>query len=160
MICTRLWFLSLALLVAGCGSEEDGPELAPVNGVVKYQGQPLKGATVTFAPKDTAAGGRFVAIGSTNENGQYELKIGARTGAKDGAHFVAISAPNPDSPIVQDPRQARMPQTPEVMREASLIPLPYSDMVKSGLSAEVKLGETNVFDFNLTEDGTGGVVTP
>ncbi len=159
MSCTRVMLLSpgLLLLVAGCGS--DALKLTPVNGVVKYEGDLLKGATVTFVPKVEAAGYR-IATGSTNEQGEYELMAGARRGAAGGAHYIFISAPNPESPLVQDPRISRMPQTPEAMQGASLIPLSYANAQRSGLSAEVLLGETNVFNFELTEDGTGGVVIP
>ena len=153
---TRLLVPGLMLLAAGCGSDK-GPELAPVHGVVTYEGKPLGGATVTFVPKVVAAG-QEIATAMSNANGEYELMAGERKGAAGGSHYVYITAPNPESPLVKDPRIIkRAPPTAEAIREASLIPVSYANALNSGLSAQVLLGETNVVNFNLTADGKGGL---
>ena len=147
--------LFLILLFAGCEPLATGPEIAPVTGVVTYDDVPLYGATVTFIPK-TEAVGYTPASGKTNDKGEYRLMVGNLDGAPVGASRVAISAPNPESPLVNDPRELRKPQTKEALRGASLIPLKYADVGTSGLSAAVSQGKENVCNFKLTSDGTEG----
>lgn len=60
-------FLAAALAAAGCGS---GSGMVPVRGVVKLDGQPLAGVSVTFVAQDP--GGRD-AYGSTDPKGEFSL---------------------------------------------------------------------------------------
>ena len=146
--------LGLVLLVAGCKSKNSGPELVPVQGVVKYKGELLRGATVTFV-SGSAPTGFQTASGVTNDAGEFQLKCNDRSGATLGTHQVIISAPNPESPIHKDPRLRRKQLSPKELKEAYLIPVFYGDASKSGLSADVVKGNPNSFTFNLTEDGKG-----
>src|SRR5262245_46077525 len=85
--------LSLYLLVCllpGCGRTQ----FAPVSGVVRLNGQPLVGASVSFEPilgdKTTYGPGSH---GLTDANGQYKLRVSTQDihGAMVGKHTVRIS---------------------------------------------------------------------
>jgi hypothetical protein len=79
---------SLAL-VLGCG--ESGPKLIPVNGTVKLDGTPKPKLLVTFTPVD---GGTPIAVGQTDEKGEYSLRTNGRKGAVVGQHKVSITTIN------------------------------------------------------------------
>jgi hypothetical protein len=88
-----LTFVSLlagAACLTGCSSGDIGT----VTGTVKMDGQPLKGARVTFYPiveGDDAFSNAGTSIGRTDENGVYELIFGRGVkGAKVGKHTVHI----------------------------------------------------------------------
>lgn len=149
-------FPGLVVLLVGCGSKESGPPMAPVSGIVKYEGEPVAGAIVTFVPIVESVG-YVPASGKTNDEGEFELQTRDRTGALCGPNRVAISAPNPEHPFVKDPRQLRLPHPPSALEGMHLIPLVYADPIATELTAEVASGQANVINFELTEDGTGGV---
>lgn len=91
----KVAFGLLLALIAGCG--QSGPELAPAQGVVLLDGQPVPDAAVTFQPVD----GGPVASGVTNAHGQFKLQTNNRPGALVGEHRVTIvkqemSGINPD----------------------------------------------------------------
>jgi hypothetical protein len=127
-----------ALLIAagGCG-QSSGPELAPVAGRVTLDGQPLAGAQIMFQPE--AAGGS-PSYGATDQDGRYELgfKRGV-TGAMIGWHSIRVDmsreVAGPDGKVVR-PK-----------------PLPPRYNVKTELREEVKPGEENEIDFELTSGG-------
>lgn len=83
--------------VVGCG----GPEMAPVEGKVSFNGKPVKEAQVTFAPVPTSAEDKEpgkAATGFTDENGRYALStFQPLDGAIVGKHrvLVVIDATNP-----------------------------------------------------------------
>lgn len=91
----RVLFLILIplLLLAGCGSSEQKPQLpptVPVTGVVTLDGKPLVAAAVTFYPQEGAAG--VECVGVTDEAGKYQLKqIRGGEGAPTGEYKVTIS---------------------------------------------------------------------
>ena len=83
---TRTALATLALL-GGC-SQQSGPPLTPVSGVVTLDGQPVGGAGLEFIAD---AGG--VAYGKTDEAGRYYMSFGSsRTGAILGRNLVRITA--------------------------------------------------------------------
>lgn len=76
---------------AGCNSEQT--PLAPVSGIVTFEGKPLVGAAIVFSPKsdDAYAGNSW---GITDDSGRYTLKYGrSRVGACLGEHLVVIEHP-------------------------------------------------------------------
>jgi hypothetical protein len=78
----------LSLSVAGCG---DSQKLAPVTGVVTFDGAPLSGAWVIYEPEH----GR-ISTGRTDTDGRYELFFTPdRTGALIGPHCVRIHSVEP-----------------------------------------------------------------
>ncbi|MDZ7620788.1 MAG: hypothetical protein U1E05_27615 [Patescibacteria group bacterium] len=62
-------------MVGGCGSGSAPPfakDLVPATGRVTVNGSPLAGATVTFSPDISVAGGRH-AMAVTDAEGMYEM---------------------------------------------------------------------------------------
>lgn len=84
---TARYTLPLALLLAiGCGGYGDRPRLAEVEGVVTFEGQPVKGVLVRFE-----CDGYRASQGLTNEAGEYRLRyIRDITGAAVGEHAVTL----------------------------------------------------------------------
>jgi hypothetical protein len=84
--CSICFSLAIAALV-GC-SEQAGPKLARVSGVVTLDGQPVQGAGLEFIGE---AGG--VAYGKTDASGRYQMSFGQnRAGALVGKNLVRISS--------------------------------------------------------------------
>ena len=119
------------LLMCGCGGAGDVPPLGEVTGTVTFDGKPLPGATVKFQPVD---GGRQ-SRGMTDEQGHYVLAYSTtETGAKAGKHKVQI-------------------EYNYVMGEGpagAMVEIPAKYNTQSELTKEVKPGEENVIDFELT----------
>ena len=109
----------------GCG--QNGPELAPVTGRVTLDGRPLASADVEFQPDNMQP----PSVGHTDADGRFELlyKRGV-AGARLGQHTVRITV------------------SKSVVKNAPNIPDRYNK--QSDLRSEVKAGEQNVFDFELT----------
>ena len=84
----RFHVFALLVLVAsttttGCNN---GPKLGTVTGTVRFQGEPVENARVTFTPEN----GRM-SVAETDAEGTYELKFAdGRLGAELGEHLVAI----------------------------------------------------------------------
>jgi hypothetical protein len=113
----------LVFLVAGCG-RGDRPELAPVEGAITLDGDPLAGATVVFTP---VQGKKSRAI--TDEKGHYELiYLRDIKGAIPGEHTVTINTATEHQP-------------------EELLPARYNRQTE--LRAEVEAGEKNVIAFQL-----------
>jgi len=73
-------------MLAGCGGG-DRPALAPASGIVKLDGVPVEGATVTFLPAEVGRHGS----GLTDAAARYEIKTYEdAAGAIVGDHKVAV----------------------------------------------------------------------
>lgn len=94
----------------GCGSKApEGPELIPVTGTVRMEGQPLAGATVTFNPVSGTVGNG--AFGVTDAEGKFSLtdfsgEIGCPAGDY-GVTFSKITQPD-GSPIPPNASRAEV----------------------------------------------------
>jgi|tagenome__1003787_1003787.scaffolds.fasta_scaffold20728154_1 hypothetical protein len=116
--------ITAALLsaTAGCGAKSD---TGRVRGTVRLDGKPLaSGNILTLPPAGRGATGVV-------ENGEFQLKTGASEGIVPGTHKVAISAH-------EQPQNAG----PEAPVGKSLLPEKYSNPDSSGLTIDVKAGET------------------
>jgi hypothetical protein len=136
---TTVWLASLVL--AGCGSAGDNLPRQPVSGKVTLDGKPLERGTISFQPDSGLPTAAAVAITA----GQYSM---ARAqGLVPGAYRVLISS-TPQSPVTIDPATG-MPPPPgqPTPPPKELLPAKYN--ASSTLSAEVKEGATNRFDFAL-----------
>ena len=135
----KLFLLSFVVVSIGCGGggASDAPELSVVEGTVRYKGQPLGGASVSFVPE----GGR-PATGMTDDNGHFTLTTTVvGDGATIGSHAVMITK-----------LEAKDSNETDIYAEQkSLIPKKYGDLKKSGLTATVKSDEKNNFTFDLEE---------
>lgn len=96
--------------------------------------QPLAGAVVVFAPEH----GRS-SIGMTDQQGVYILEFdAANKGALIGKHLVRVTKD----------READLMNAGAGKRPPKAIPIRYND--KSVLVADVKAGQKNKIDFELT----------
>jgi hypothetical protein len=128
----------LHAICAGCGGSE---ELARVDGVVRLDGKPLGKGIVTFVP----AAGRS-ASGSLGNDGTFRLGTYGKTdGALVGTHHVTITATEtPTGPPNFDVDR------PAVRSKDLLVPARYASTSGSGLTFDVKAGERNQAEFDLT----------
>jgi hypothetical protein len=129
----------LGLLAPGCG--RGGLETAEVTGRVTVNGQPLSSGTVAFmSPQGPVAKGQINSDGSFRMD-PYDPSAGK--GVVVGRYEVIISAPDPKAQAaVKGHDYGSIP---------SLIPERYTVAATSGLSFEVKPGQRNVANFELTK---------
>jgi hypothetical protein len=71
------------VMVTGSGC---GPSYVKAEGVVKLDGEPIEGATVTFMSED----GAKVSVGVTDAAGKFVLNTGDKPGAAAGTYKVTI----------------------------------------------------------------------
>ncbi len=121
----RLSLLALCLVViSGCGYTD----VAPVTGTVTLDGQPLKGASITFQPEN----GR-PSYGGTDQQGNYKLFYSMeQNGAAIGPCTVTVSTATEDE---------------SGKRRKETIPKKYFDKEKIKVSVEAK---ANRIDLKLT----------
>lgn len=137
---TGILLLISANALSGCGGS-DGPQVAAVEGTVTWKGKPLADAGVAFTPEKGP-----VAIGRTNEAGQYSLSTQGRNGAVIGAHRVTIEAFEPLPPG----KKAVSSDGELLIAPVSRIPSKYGVLTKSGLEAKVTENDSeNNFDYQL-----------
>lgn len=144
--------LVLSAGVGGCGNS-DHPDVAPVYGLVTYQGDPVKGATVTFRPKE---GGK-PATAVTDEQGRYRLStFGDQDGAIIGEHSATVllfeSQEADSAPMsMEEAAEATKQGKPAAAKAAkSKLPARYSRPDSSGLTYSVVSGD-NEFDIELKD---------
>lgn len=142
------WLLAVSLSAAGCGEAT-----YPVNGVVKFDGAPVAGATVTFCSDD---GKTFAA--STDDGGNFKLfahdkagipagnykvtvvKVAAMTGAVDGmqpsgADYMKMVEANKKESDKKDKANSPMPRGPGGMMKG--MPMPGGGAPVSGPKSEL-----------------------
>jgi len=147
------WVVGLLLLTAvGCGTAGPPPrKLAPTKGVVKYNGQPIAGATVLFSPSDGSPGN-----GMTDDAGNFVITTGGRPGAELGKCKVMVSKPASGSGVSPDMTPKDMEQMIKSGKSLTPakdpIPSRYATEKSSPLEADISpVGESNVFEFNLVD---------
>jgi hypothetical protein len=124
---------SLLAFTAGCG----GNAGCRVSGTVKYKGEPVKAGLIAFIPEGKTSSAGVAPI----FDGEYEVPKLA--GLPAGRYKVAITSPefkgkpNPGRPGVSGP-------PPE-----ETIPAKYN--AETVLTASLKSGAENVFDFDLED---------
>jgi hypothetical protein len=128
----------LAAVSAGCGSQSD---MAPVDGVVRLDGAPLTKGIVTFVPD----AGRS-ASGPIGSDGTFQLStLGKSDGALVGKHRITITATNvPTGPPNFDLDR------PNASPVQGGVPARYASAEASELTFEVKAGESNHAELELT----------
>ncbi len=119
----------------GCSKPGTAPT-APTHGVVRYKGEPATDVRVIFTPTS----GR-PAIADVDAQGQFVMTTFKRgDGAVPGLHKVTISDRKRN--WVQEPGKGPPP---------SRFPLQYQDVTKTPWSFEVKAGEDNAFELEMTD---------
>lgn len=135
------------LLLLGC---DQGPQVAPVSGVVKFENTPVTQGTISFHP---VAGGR-PATGKLGAGGAFELSTFASgDGALLGEHKVTITAmeltdaaPAPKSLSEEISQPA--PRATSGPKARWIIPEKFSAQATSELTATVADG-ANSIEFDL-----------
>ncbi len=123
--------LCFLLGFSGCGSA--GPEVAPVRGMVTYQGAPLKEGGITFVPMEgrSAFGrivdGQIVEV-TTNTTGDGVIVGKAAVGIQATTNLGKMQGPH-----------------------RPIIPQRYFDPATANLSAEIKAGDSNDLKFDLVD---------
>jgi hypothetical protein len=120
----------IALACAGCGSKS---RVARVRGKVLLDDKPLATGSVVTLPQ--AGRGATGAI----TDGDFELSTFGDDGALIGTHKVAV--------VANEPSQSTDAEAPA---GKSLVPQRYTNPATSGLTIEVKAGETNTPTLKLT----------
>lgn len=135
--------LAATAFLAGCGGgNSSSPVTVPVQGVVKYQGQPVPKLSVAFIPDKG-----MLASGTTDAQGKFTLMTNKPgDGAMVGSYKVGIKFVPDEIP--------EMPGLPGTEKKAPASPIPqkYADPATSGLTKTVeKDAAKNNFTFDLTD---------
>jgi hypothetical protein len=128
----KWWWPGLMLLAAGCGSGQAPTDLVPVSGKVSFQGRPLAGGTIVFAPDPQRGGRGPLAVGTIAADGRYVLRSEGRPGAIPGWHRITVCGAAPAGDAAEPALPGR-----------------YTDPEHSGLSRQVLAGKANAFDLPL-----------
>jgi hypothetical protein len=128
--------ICIAIGLAGCNS---GPkvEFGKVQGVVRINGRPQRGAAVQFSPdREKGNGFPILANGTSDDQGKYTLKYGYQSKIGDGApvgwhRVTVIDTTVPFTPQGQDPKP-------------SAIPMIYGTPATTPLLIEVKAGDNSI----------------
>ncbi|MBL4884819.1 MAG: carboxypeptidase regulatory-like domain-containing protein [Planctomycetaceae bacterium] len=134
-------FSMVAVIGCGGGSNEELVDVVPVTGKITLNGEPLKGAAITFMPQDEGMG--RPCFGATDDDGAYVIKTqDGRKGCPVGKFKVIISkfAMEDGTPVGEDPEAAALGM--------EHLPAQYSSGEQTQLSADVPEGG-KTFDFPL-----------
>jgi hypothetical protein len=168
-----LVFWGMLVVAAGCGGGDGHIKVAPVTGIVKYNGVPVRDAYVKFSQK----GCPIVAGGFTNDTGRFELtSYQDGDGAPVGENQVTVTvmarpsegadelqAQEAAADAIQDPLERRKKMTEVMQRQKnagrappaaeprSRIPSKYASESTSKLSFTVEAGTQNECEFELTD---------
>jgi hypothetical protein len=145
---TRLLaWIGLLGVISGCGS---GPKLNPVTGTVKYKGNAVPGATVTFRLQE--AKNATMAIGTTDAQGQFELTTyQAGKGAAAGKYKVTVTKfTTPGSGGAGGASDMKAAFTQKTPVERNELPAKYADRTGTPLEKTVVAGK-NDFPLDLTD---------
>jgi hypothetical protein len=125
--------VTLQLITSGCSGGAGTPELAPVEGRVTMDGEPLPNVCVHFIPEN----GRE-SVGTTDKDGKYQASYLPKVmGVRLGKQKVMIE-------VFFDDDTDR-----EAIKARRKIPAKYN--AQTTLTAEIKRGK-NVCDFQLTSE--------
>jgi hypothetical protein len=146
-MCERIGLCLLGMLFlfcTGCGS--NGPEKAPVSGVVTHKGLPVKHALVTFFPQSISEA--KIAFAQTDEQGRFKTLRSEHPGdgAAVGKHMVTVTESWPlgaEIPTTADGMQKPPPRGPWADK--------YRDSSGSPLTVQVESKKDNHFEFELSK---------
>ena len=135
-------------IVAGCS---DGKlKTTPVTGTIKYKGEPVSGATVSFSPTKEGAGDG--AVGRTDDKGVYKLqtaKGNVDAGTTPGEYIVMVTkSESVETGVTRtDSTGAVIPE----MTSKRMLPAKYATPgtpLKATVTGKKK---DNVFNFDLED---------
>ncbi|MGQ0636681.1 MAG: hypothetical protein ACT4QC_18885 [Planctomycetaceae bacterium] len=136
-------------LLAGCGGA-DRPALAPVSGVVRYDGEPIEKISVSFVPRKGAA-----SIGVSDAEGKFRLTtFDENDGAILGNHAVTVmylTEPVDPFQFLQPGPKGKPTNLPKRPKDMPSFPAKYRTPESTDLQATVNKGE-NVFMIDIARD--------
>jgi len=151
-------YLSMALMAAvtvfcpACSKSGRLEGVQPVTGVVTYQGSPVTGATVTFSPQ---GGGVRAAAATTDAQGNFQLTtLQSNDGAMPGEYRVVVTKIETTSTEMTDEEMQKHIEkhgAPPTVESKNLLPEKYAKRDTTDLTATVKQGEKNHFEFALSD---------
>lgn len=113
-----------------------GSNLVEVTGKVTYKGEPVKSGTISFVAADKPA-----AYGDLQPDGTFSLHTDKPgDGATPGAYRVIVVAMQDQGGLLPEQRSPLPPPT---------VPIKYTSLATTDLTADVASGKKNVIDFNL-----------
>ena len=142
MLCRRRTFKCSIVLIAlaltsACGAKSD-LDLCPAEGTIRFEGQPVAGATVVFTPATKSDESQKDAQSETDENGNFSIQtFDGKTyhpGIRPGDYLVTVTK-------LELPKDMRG-------QPKHLLPKQYRSTSASTLKATVSTDETR-FDFEL-----------
>ena len=145
-----LTIIPLVIALAGCGTAGPDFPIAPVSVIVKYKGEPVPGALVTFMIRDRPP----PAYGTTDASGKAVLMSGEFSGAIVGSHVVLVTKQEIDNAVVaadQETEAYDPTQGSPVPKIKDLLPKKYNSVLTTDLTAEVLEGKDNEFTFELLD---------
>ena len=134
----RLCLLTAVFLLIG-GCQQEPEVLLPVTGRVTFQGVPVNGGVIVFAPDASKGEHGAIAHSTIQADGSYSLLTGDAAGARPGWYQVTFSCPGPPR---SQPGQA-------YSSSESAIPEKYRHPELSKISCKVQVNQANSFDFDL-----------
>jgi hypothetical protein len=132
-----LFSAALTMTLGGCSEKSDGLPRLAVSGTVTLDGQPLPKGLIQFLPSSQQ---EVMSGGAVIEGGNYS--IARNEGLLPGKYRVEIT-----SSAGSEPPPPGEPPGPARVTAKDVIPEQYN--LKSTLTAEVKAGGTNTFEFPL-----------
>lgn len=125
----------VAILVSGC--EKSPAPTYPATGRATFEGEPVKGATITFVPEQ----GR-PATAITDDDGEFEMStFKPGDGAVAGRHTVTIILTNPGDEMIIAGRPSK-----------NAIPGKYTVPETTPFKVEVSPDKENRFELKMTKD--------
>lgn len=132
--------VAAAAFHVGCSSSPAPPTPTTVRGRITFQGQPLAGGTVVFAPDpDRGTAGKPVR-GDTGPDGTFQLAVDGRPNVPPGWYRVAIAPP-------ADASGTHSSADPGAPPGAPVFPPALRRPDRSKLIREVTAGKDHVFEF-------------
>lgn len=137
----------------GCSDSSGIKGLVPVKGTVTYNGEPVEGATVTFAP---AASGGKAAVGKTDSSGAYSLTTkDPGDGILPGDYMITVSKTEATGGLSLEEAEKWAEENPEKRPPSPTLtehlPEKYKVARNSGLKATVSEGDDNSIDLALED---------
>jgi hypothetical protein len=124
-----------AVAVHGGCSRKAATRPATVTGKVSFQGEPLAGGLIVFAPDPDRGGAGKPARGELNPDGTFRLALGGEAAIPPGWYRVAIAP----APLY----------APGSLRDRYPFPLALARPDRSTIVREVKAGQENHFEFSI-----------
>ncbi len=145
-------FAILCLSTLGC-SQNEQPQAYPTSGVIRFNGQPMKGGgAISFVPIGNLAG--KAAGGETREDGTFVMSTyNDGDGSIPGKFRVMVVqsvSEEPEMVASDSGEEPKMSSEPiETVAKVDRIPFIYADPVKSPITIEVKPQGANDLTIDL-----------